>query len=200
VVLLKEVREKPDVDLVEQCQAGDASAFDELVRRYQDRVYNTVYRYLGNHEDALDVAQEVFVRAYRAIDTFRGHAQVYTWLYSIAANLARNRLRDHGRKGRNRGTSLDALEEAAPDAAQRATAATDTPRDLAQRQELEQALDHCLEALPDLYRLAFVLRTWDGLSYEDIAASCGCPKGTVKSRLNQARSRLADCLEERGVL
>ena len=92
MVLLKEAKGHSDVGLVAECQNGDSTAFDELVRRYKDRIYNVVYRFLGNHEDALDVSQEVFVRAYRGIREFQGHAQVYTWLYSIARNLARNQL------------------------------------------------------------------------------------------------------------
>jgi len=200
VVLLEETQRDSDEDLVRACCEGQASAFDELVRRYKDRVYNVVYRYLGNHEDSLDVALEVFVRAYRNLDSFKGHAQVYTWLYSIAANAARNRLRDRSRKGRNRGISLEALQEASPGAAQAATTNHVNPSHLAQKRELGEGLKACLEDLPDSYRLPFVLRTFDNLSYSDIAASAGCPQGTVKSRLNQARKRLRDCLEQRGLL
>jgi RNA polymerase sigma-70 factor (ECF subfamily) len=200
VVLLKEARRHTDAGLVQQCQTGDTEAFDELVRRYKDRVYNVIYRFLGNHEDALDVAQEVFMRAYRGLESFQGHAQVYTWLYSIAANLARNRLRDSSRKGRDQGSSLEALQEAAPALAQAAAAVHETPRTAAQRHELDAALRHCLDQLPEVYRLAFVLRIFDGLCYEDIASSAGCPAGTVKSRLNQARKLLRDCLEKQEIL
>ena len=98
--LLKVEERDADVALLEQCRSGDSSAFDELVRRYKDRVYNVAYRFLGNHEDAQDVAQEVFVRAYRGIEGFKGDSKVYTWLYSIAGNLARNKLRDSKRKAR----------------------------------------------------------------------------------------------------
>lgn len=200
VMGLKEARKHTDVVLVDQCQAGDPEAFDELVRRYKDRIYLIVFRFLGNHEDALDVAQEVFVRAYRGIHSFHGHAQVYTWLYSIAANLARNRLRDQSRKGRNQGISLDGMNEAAGDRGQTAVAGQDNPRDAAQHRELQDALQGCLGQLPDTYRMAFVLRVSDGLCYEEIALSLGCPAGTVKSRLNQARKLLRDCLKLRGVL
>jgi RNA polymerase sigma-70 factor (ECF subfamily) len=125
---------------------------------------------------------------------------VYTWLYSIAANLARNRLRDSSRKGRDQGSSLEALQEAAPALAQAAAAVHETPRTAAQRHELDAALRHCLDQLPEVYRLAFVLRIFDGLCYEDIASSAGCPAGTVKSRLNQARKLLRDCLEKQEIL
>ena len=198
--LLEEARRTSDLELVDACLNGDNTAFDELVRRYKDRVYNVVYRYLGNHEDSLEVALDVFVRAYRNLDTFQGNAQVYTWLYSIAANTCRNRLRDRSRKGRNRGVSFEALSEESPGVAQQATSTSVTPSHLAEKRELDEGLKICLEGLPDSYRLVFVLRTFDSLSYSDIAASADCPEGTVKSRLNQARKLLKECLTRRGLL
>ncbi len=198
--LLKETAEHPDVALVAECQNGNPAAFEELVRRYKDRVYNVVYRFLGNHEDAEDVALEVFMRAHQGIRGFRGSARLYTWLYSIAGNLARNKLRDSGRKGRNRGASLEELQERAPDIAQHATASTLAPDMVMQARETQELLQAALEELPEHYRLAFVLRTFDNLSYDEIAESLGCPKGTVKSRLNQARILLRDRLKELGAL
>ena len=199
MVLLREARTRSDNGLVEDCQKGDPTAFDELVRRYKDRVYTVVYRFLGNRDDALDVSQEVFVRAYRGIEGFRGNAKVYTWLYSIAANLARNRLRDSGRKGRNMGASLEALEEIAPGLADSMARQT-SPRDNAIADETQALLQRCLAELPEQYRTAFVLRTAEDLSYEEIAEIAGCPVGTVKSRLNQARQMLRDRLKELEVL
>lgn len=200
MVLVEEVQQHSDDDLLRACRDGEQSAFEELVRRYKDRVYNVVYRYLGNHEDTLDVSLEVFVRAHRSLDSFKGESQVYTWLYSIAANAARNRLRDRSRKGRNKGVSYEDLQERAPAVAQAATTMNVTPSHLAQKRELDEGLKACLEDLPDSYRLPFVLRTFDNLSYADIAETMDCPQGTIKSRLNQARKRLKDCLTERGVL
>lgn len=200
MALLQEAVERSDAALVGLCRDGDADAFNVLVRRYKDRVYNVVYRFVGNREDAEDVAQETFVRAYRGIQDFRGDAQVYTWLYRIAGNLARNRLRDRSRKGRNRGTSLDALEESAPGVAQAATRTNRTPEDVASERELNAILQQCLDELPDHYRMVFVLRTFDRLSYDEIAECVGCPKGTVKSRLNQARSLLHARLKELAVV
>ncbi len=203
MVLLREARARSDAGLVEECRSGDLTAFDELVRRYKDRVYNVVYRFLGNREDALDVSQETFVRAYRGIVEFRGRATVcrtetncgvYTWLYSIAANLARNRLRDGGRRGRDKGASLETL---APSALPRTE---ETPRALAERHELDETLQQCLSELPEHYRMAFVLRTFDDLSYDEIAETLGCPTGTVKSRINQARKMLRERLEHLAVL
>lgn len=195
MVLLKEARGHSDLGLVEECRKGDSSAFDELVRRYKDRIYCVVYRFLGNHEDAMDVSQEVFVRAYRGIREFQGKAKLYTWLYSIAANMARNRLRDGARRGRNRGTSLEALE-----ATGSVAASGETPRSVAVDREMEALLQRCLEELPDHYRMTFVLRTFEDLSYEEIAEVMGCPPGTVKSRLNQARRMLRERLKELAVL
>jgi len=125
---------------------------------------------------------------------------VYTWLYSIAANLARNRLRDGSRKGRDKGTSLEALEAAAPGAIHGAAVANPNPRALAEAEELHEVLQQCLDELPDHYRMTFVLRTIEDLSYEEIAEVLGCPPGTVKSRLNQARQLLRKRLEELSVL
>jgi len=200
VVLLREARQQSDAVLIEVCQNGDSTGFDELVRRYKDRIYNVLYRFLGNREDARDLAQETFVRAYRGIGSFKGEAKVYTWLYSIAANLARNRLRDCARKGRNRGTSLEALEDAAPGYAEVAASTDRTPRTFAAAHEMDEALQRCLDELPEHYRLVFVLRTFDDLSYDEIAEAAGCPRGTVKSRLNKARLLLRERLEALDVL
>lgn len=200
MVLLKEARGHSDTGLVEECQKGDASAFDEVVRRYKDRVYNVIFRFLGNHEDALDVSQEVFVRAYRGIRTFKGDAKLYTWLYSIAANLSRNRLRDGARKGRNRGTSLDALESETSGNTSEAASTGETPYSVASNKEMQALLQKCLDELPDHYRMTFILRTFEDLSYEEIAEAMGCPAGTVKSRLNQARKMLRERLRELAVL
>lgn len=196
MVLLKEAGGRSDADLVEKCQVGDDAAFDELVRRYKDRIYGVVYRFLGNREDALDVALEAFARAYRGIQGYGGQASVYTWLFTIAANLARNRLRDQHRKGRDKAASLEAM----PDGGAEIAVTRETPRSLAERRELEESLDACLDALPEAQRLVFVLRVFDGLCYEEIAACAGCGEGTVKSRLNQARRRLGECLKAHGVM
>lgn len=200
MVLLKEVTNDPDAILVEECLRGDDSAFDEIVNRYKDRIFNVVYRFLGNYEDAQDVAQEVFVRAYQGMRGYKGRAKVYTWLHSIAGNLARNKLRDGQRKGRNKGTSLQALEESAPGVARQIGAAGPNPEYVARAHEMEEILQECLDTLPEQYRMAFVLRTFDQLSYEEIASAMGCPAGTVKSRLSQARLLLQRELRERSVI
>jgi RNA polymerase sigma-70 factor, ECF subfamily len=189
-----------DLELVEACQAGDDEAFDALARRYTDRLYNVVYRFLGNHEDAQDVVQETFVRAYNSLDSFEGKSKFYTWLYSIATNLARNALRDRGRKGRDQGVSLEKLQDEAPNVAQRVTQSNARPDVVAAGNELNDALQACIETLPEQNRMVFVLRTVDGLKYDEIAAVLACPRGTVKSRLNQARVLLRDALQAQGLV
>lgn len=191
-------RDVSDTELAEACRRGDQRAFGALVHRHKDRLYNLAYRYLGNREDALDLCQEVFIRAYRGLDGFQGTSQVYTWLHTIAVNLARNRLRDQSRKGRDQGISLDALTAAGGGEAH--PAAGPGPCSEAQSHELEEILQQCLGELPEACRLAFVLRTVEGLSYEEIAKALDCPKGTVKSRLNQARTLLRERLNALGVL
>ncbi|MFP4173646.1 MAG: sigma-70 family RNA polymerase sigma factor [Candidatus Hydrogenedentota bacterium] len=191
-------RDVSDTALAEACRRGDQGAFDTLVHRYKDRLYNLAYRYLGNREEALDLCQEVFIRAYRGLDGFQGTSQLYTWLHAIAVNLARNRLRDQTRKGRNQGVSLDALTAVGGEGVHPAAGAG--PRSEAQSHELDEILQQCLDELPEVCRLAFVLRTVEGLSYEAIAEALECPKGTVKSRLNQARTLLRERLGALGVL
>lgn len=197
MVLLEEAKEHSDIGLVEECRRGAPAAFGELVRRYMDRVCNVAYRFLGNHEDAQDIAQETFVRAYRGIQTFKGESKVYTWLYSIAGNLARNRLRDSKRRGRDKAMSFEAVAERGGPVPAREDR---SPETAARQAELDELLQACLEELPEHYRMAFVLRTFDGLGYAEIADAMGCPAGTVKSRLSQARKLLRNRLRELHVL
>jgi RNA polymerase sigma-70 factor (ECF subfamily) len=200
VELLKETDPYSDGALVDDCRSGNPAAFDELVRRYKDRVYHVVYRFLGNHEDAQDVSQEVFLRAYQGLNQFEGRSKLYTWLYTIAGNLARNRLRDSGRRGRNRIVRLDDAREGRPMSEEIAAPAAASPEESARAQELEQAMQEVLLTLPEHFRLVFVLRTFDRLNYDEIAEIAGCPKGTVKSRLNHARKQLHARLKERQLI
>lgn len=189
-----------DERLLELSQQGDVSAFEELVRRYKDRIFNTVYRIIGQLEDAHEVALDVFVKAYRHLDAFRGEAHIYTWLYRIAVNLAKNRLRDGARMGRNLGVSLENMKEDPASIASSGKQSTNSPRARAEVKELEEALQSCLNELPDELRTVFVLRVFEDLSYKEISQIMDCPEGTVKSRLNQARSLLRRRLTELSVL
>jgi RNA polymerase sigma-70 factor (ECF subfamily) len=200
VELTKDTDPYSDSALIEDCRQGNPAAFDEFVRRFKDRVYRVVYRFVGNHEDAQDVAQEVFIRAYQGMSGFQGRAQAATWLHSIAANLARNRLRDRGRRGRDKVVRLDEARAQREDAAGEWSSAQPNPEEAARGQELERAMQEILSTLPEHYRLVFVLRTFDQLNYDEIAEVAGCPRGTVKSRLNHARKQLYGKLKERGLV
>lgn len=194
VETIKETDPYSDAALVDDCKSGNPAAFDELVRRYKDRVYHVVYRFVGNHEDAQDLSQEVFLRAHQSLAQFEGRSKIYTWLYSIAGNLARNRLRDGGRRGRDKVVRLDEMR------AEREQAAVPNPEQAARGREMEAAMQEALLTLPEHYRIVFVLRTVDRLSYDEIAEIVGCPKGTVKSRLNYARGQLYARLKEQGLI
>lgn len=200
MVLLREVQTQTDTDLLEACRNGDPSAYDVLVCRYKDRMFNVVLRYLGHYEDALDICQEACVRAYFALDSFRGEARFSTWIFGIALNLARNRRRDASRKGRNKGVSLEAMRETAPGRAQDLTATAVTPRSDAIANETQEALQTCLNELDETLRITFILRIVDDMSYREIAEVTGVPVGTVKSRLNTARRTLHERLKAQAVI
>lgn len=199
-MLATEVERDPDASLVEAFQAGDASAFDALVARYKRPVYGVAYRLAGNAADAEDIAQEAFIRVYRSLPGFRGDARFKTWLFTITTNVARNRMRDGQRKGRNKIESLDARREALGNAHEPSDHSTPNPNEAARTKEMESLLQGALDELPEHYRTVFVLRIQENLSYDEIAEAVGCPKGTVKSRLNQARSLLHRRLSELGAL
>lgn len=200
MVLLREARTQSDGDLIAASAAGDEASFFALIDRHKDRLHTVVYRYLGNTEDAAEVCQDACLRAYRALPAFRGDAAFATWLTGIALNLARNRLRDRSRKGRNMGTSLDALDATAPGLIHQAQGPGASPADTLMEAETAAALQECLDELDEGLRAAFVLRVFDGMNYQDIAAALGIPVGTVKSRLNGARQFLRTRLRERSVI
>lgn len=185
-------------ELVNRARAGDDQAYAQLVTQHKDRVYATVYRLLHNHEDAAEICQDAFVKSYFALDSFRGDAAYATWVIGIALNLARNRIRDRGRKGRDKAVSLEQLQENSVNPATSAHAPN--PGQHALAQETVANLEHCLEQLDDGHREVFALRMQDEMTYQDIATACEVPVGTVKSRLNAARRALRDCLERKGVL
>lgn len=193
-------RRSADEDaLLAACRRGEPDAFRRLVEAYQHRVYAVAYRCVGNHHDAEEVALDVFVRAYQNLDGFEGRSSLYTWLYRIAANLAANRVRDRGRKGRDKGVSLEA-ERDGVSLAGALPAGNPGPDAAAAGKELEHGLQEALNELPEACRTAFVLRTFEQLSYDEIAEVMECPRGTVKSRLNQARTLLRDILRERSLI
>lgn len=176
-----------DLDLVKRVQAGDNSAFDLLVRKYQHRIGAVVYRFVSDHAESQDVTQEAFIRAYRALGNFRGDSQFYTWLYRIAVNTAKNHLVAMKRRP-------PLADIAAEDAEHHAGAGRlhdhDTPEHQLLRQEIERTVSDTVAALPEDLRQAITLREVDGRSYEEIAQMMQCPIGTVRSRIFRAREAI----------
>ncbi|GAB2502179.1 RNA polymerase sigma factor RpoE [Pseudoxanthomonas sangjuensis] len=176
-----------DLELVKRVQRGDSAAFDLLVRKYQHRIVALVGRYVHDWSESQDVAQETFLRAYRALGSFRGDAQFYTWLHRIAVNTAKNHLVAHNRRPPT--DDVDAADAEQFDAGARLRD-TDTPERELMRQELERTVMKAVDALPEELRTAITLREVDGLSYEEIAQKMDCPIGTVRSRIFRAREAI----------
>lgn len=172
-----------DLQLVRKVRHGDRAAFDLLVVKYQSRVASIISRYIYDSQEVQDLTQETFVKAFRAMDRFRGDSAFYTWLYRIAVNTAKNFLEARGRRPQG---SADVTEaENFEDGARLRDSAS--PEKLLQREQLQQELSRAISNLPEELRSAFLLREYDGLSYEDIARILECPIGTVRSRIFRAR-------------
>lgn len=182
-----ENRASADALLVERVQAGDMAAFDLLVKKYQHKIIGLVGRYVKDHHEAMDVTQEAFIKAYRALPGFRGESAFYTWLYRIATNTAKNYLAAKSR--RPPGTDVD-LEDAEHFDSDVGLREIETPEGELYREELERVVNKTLSAMPEELRVALTLREFDGLSYEDIAAVMNCPVGTVRSRIFRAREAI----------
>jgi RNA polymerase sigma-70 factor (ECF subfamily) len=177
-----------DLSLVRRVQAGDRSAYDLLVLKYQHKVVKLVMRYTRNPADAEDIAQEAFIKAYRALPQFRGDSAFYTWLYRIAINTAKNALVARGRNPVS--LHIDAHDDdEGPDLLNRLRD-PDTPEGLALTDEIRETVNAAIDALPEDLRTAIVLRELEGLSYEEIAAAMECPIGTVRSRIFRARESI----------
>ncbi len=176
-----------DQELVRRVQRGDSAAFDLLVRKYQHRIAALIGRYIGDWSECQDVAQDTFIRAYRAIGNFRGDAQFYTWLHRIAVNTAKNHLVAHKRRPPTEDIDVSDAEQFDSGIRLRDT---DTPdRELA-RQQMEQVVMRAVNALPEELRTAITLREVEGLSYDEIAQHMDCPIGTVRSRIFRAREAI----------
>ena len=190
-------RDDPDRPLVERAIAGDESAFEALVRSHQRGVYNLAYRLLGNREDALDAAQDAFLRCYRALPRFRGDAAFRTWLLGIAINVCRTRLTGAARRQQRRTQDLTRADSRTgervpldlPDPGP-------GPESAAHAGELRGALAHALAGLSPDHREVLLLREVGELEYDEVAAALGCALGTVKSRIARARAALRLALEE----
>lgn len=176
-----------DQELVRRVQRGDSAAFDLLVRKYQHRIAALIGRYVADWSECQDIAQETFIRAYRAIGNFRGDAQFYTWLHRIAVNTAKNHLVASNRRPPTEDIDIGDAEQFDSGIRLRDT---DTPdRELA-RQQMEQTVMRAVEGLPEELRAAITLREVEGLSYEQIAQHMDCPIGTVRSRIFRAREAI----------
>ena len=184
-----------DRALVARAQKGDLTAFDELIRRYQERVYATVYHMTSNHEDANDLTQETFVKAYKALPNFKGDSGFFTWVYRIAVNKTINFLK--ARKNRRPGMSLNDLDfnaEHDPDLV--ALVSENTPRRDVGLAELQDKLNEAMQELSETHRLVVTLHDVQGMSHDEIGKIMGCNAGTVRSRLFYARQQLQGRLSE----
>ena len=178
-----------DQALVERAQGGDQKAFDQLVSKYQRKLERLLSRYVRDAADVEDVAQEAFIKAYRALPGFRGDSAFYTWLYRIGINTAKNYLVAQGRRAPT-STGFDAEEaEGFDDAA--LLRDINTPESLLMTKQIGETVNAAMAALPEELRRAIMLREIDGLSYEEIAATMDCPIGTVRSRIFRAREAVA---------
>ncbi|MEJ2093976.1 MAG: RNA polymerase sigma factor RpoE [Gammaproteobacteria bacterium] len=176
-----------DQQLVERVQNGDKKAFDLLVMKYQQRIVNLVSRFVRNQADALDVTQDAFIKAYRALPNFRGDSAFYTWMYRIAVNTAKNHLAVQNRRPMDIDQDVSEIEQIEGDHALKEYA---TPEHMLLRDEIQDTVIRAIEGLPEDLRIAITLREVEGLSYEDIAEAMECPIGTVRSRIFRAREAI----------
>jgi len=184
-----------DAALVERARKGDMQAFGSLIAKYQDRVFNAIYRMCGRREDAEELSQETFLRAIEKISQFRGQARFYTWVFRIAVNLVISHRR---RDGRIKFQSLGGVEDPPGDrvVALKAAKRGDSPPEKVIAAETQRRVTEALEQLDDQMRVVLVLRDMEDMNYSEIAEVLSVPAGTVKSRLHRARCALAEKLED----
>jgi RNA polymerase sigma-70 factor (ECF subfamily) len=183
------IENQTDIDqkLVERVQAGDKRAFDLLVGKYQHKIIGLVSRYVYDHHEAMDIAQEAFIKAYKALPRFRGDSAFYTWLYRIAINTAKNHLVSRGRRPPD--VDVDVVDAEYFDGGDELRE-LENPENSLFRDELQATVKRALDQLPEDLRAALTLREFEGMSYEDIAAVMDCPVGTVRSRIFRAREAI----------
>ncbi|MEJ2298258.1 MAG: RNA polymerase sigma factor RpoE [Woeseiaceae bacterium] len=177
-----------DSKLVKRVQKGDKGAFDLLVLKYQHKIVNLVMRYVRDPELALDITQEAFIKAYRALPRFRGDSAFYTWMYRIAVNTAKNHLAAQRRRPLDVELDLQDPEQYDLHAKLRET---DTPEGVTLGKDLKETVERAIASLPEDLRTAIILRELEGMSYEEIAQTMECPVGTVRSRIFRARDAIA---------
>lgn len=179
--------ETTDAQLVRRVQKGDKGAFDLLVLKYQHKIVSLVMRYVRDPDQALDITQDAFLKAYKALPRFRGDAAFYTWMYRIAVNTAKNYLASQRRRPLEVELDMQDPEQFELHAKLKET---DTPEGVTLSNELHETVERAIATLPDDLRTAIVLRELDGMSYEEIAETMECPVGTVRSRIFRARDAI----------
>jgi len=183
-----------DVGLVQTARQGDLRAYDQLVQRYQERIYSTIYHMTSNHEDANDLAQETFIKAHSALKSFKGDSSFYTWVYRIAVNKTINFLKQRRNKTHLSLNDLDFNIENDPELV--AFVSDRTPRRDIALAELQEKLNMAMQKLSDVHRMVVTLHDVQGLSHEEIANIMDCNVGTVRSRLFYARQQLQAYLSD----
>ena len=186
--------EVDESELILRVRQGDLEAYDEVVRRFQERIYATIYHMTANHEDASDLAQETFIKAYQAISTFKGDSSFFTWLYRIAVNRTINFLKQRRNKNNLSLNDLDLNAEHDPELV--ALISQKTPRRDVSLTELQEKLNAAMQRLSETHRLVVTLHDVQGLAHEEIARIMGCNVGTVRSRLFYARQQLQAYLSD----
>jgi RNA polymerase sigma factor (sigma-70 family) len=183
-----------DLELVRRSQQGDVTAYDELIRRYQERIYATVYHMTSNHEDANDLAQEAFIKGFQALKSFKGDSSFYTWIYRIAVNKTINFLKQRKNRTHMSLNDIDFNAENDPDLV--ALISDKTPRRDINLSELQEKLNEAMQKLSPVHRLVVTLHDVQGLSHEEIGKIIDCNIGTVRSRLFYARQQLQAYLSD----
>jgi RNA polymerase sigma factor RpoE len=181
-------------ELLRRAKAGELTAYDDLVRRYQERVYATIYHMTSNHEDANDLAQETFIKAFQALKSFKGDSSFFTWLYRIAVNKTINHLKQRKRRIHISLNDLDINAEHDPDLV--ALISDKTPRRDLNLAELQERLNAAMQKLSEIHRMVVTLHDVQGLSHEEISQIMSCNVGTVRSRLFYARQQLQAYLSD----
>ncbi len=192
-VVNEQINHSEDLDqsLVLRVQQGDKSAFDLLVLKYQHRIMHLVNRYVKDPSEAQDVAQDTFIKAYRALADFRGESAFYTWLYRIAINTAKNYLLSRSRRHFDNEIDVQDAEQVENVAQLKDM---DTPENLLMNEQIVKVIKEAIEKLPEEMRIAITLREFEGMSYEEIAEAMDCPIGTVRSRIFRAREAIDEKL------
>lgn len=185
-------------DLLKKSKSGDIEAFERLIEGYQTRVFNIAYRMIRNHDDAADLAQEVFIKVYRYIKNFKEESSFSTWIFRITKNVCLDELRK--RKNKHIISLDEEIKLNDGEVVRQIESKDDTPEMLAEKKEIRELINNAIDDLSAEHRIVIILRDIQGFSYEDISKIIECPEGTVKSRINRARKALKQKLKSKGEL